>query len=129
MVFPPVILLSSRLWGKASLGLVLCVDGLYLLPNELCLVLDFLHLAVHLVDKAVALLAACVEETEIVLVGLHLLLQLLVASHQPCALIVKSLLATFGNLLQVAPEVVQTSSGIGDVHFAEQLVYDVAVIL
>ena len=51
---------------------VLCVNRFDLVTNELYLILQFLHLAVHLVNKGVTLLRGSIEETEVVLVGLHL---------------------------------------------------------
>ena len=74
-----------------------------------------LHLAVHLVDEAVALLRACVEESEVVLVGLNLLLELLEAASQASALVVESLFATLCHILDVSLEVVQTAALCRDV--------------
>ena len=63
-------------------SLFFCVNGLYLLANQFEVIAELLNLTVHLVDKAVALLRACVEETEIVLVGLYFLLELVETTHQ-----------------------------------------------
>ena len=70
---------------------VLGVDGLDLLTDEVHLVLEFLHLAIHLVDEAVALLAAGIQEAEVVLVSLNLLFDGLVLTEQAGALMFKSL--------------------------------------
>lgn len=66
--------------------LLLGVYSLDFLAYKLEVVAQFLHLAVHLVDKAVALLGACIEETEVVLVCLNLLTQLVAAAHKASAL-------------------------------------------
>ena len=60
---------------------VLGVDGLDFLAHEVHVVLQLLHLAVHLVDERVALLRADAEETEVVLVGLNLLLHGLILTE------------------------------------------------
>ena len=53
---------------------VFSIDSLDFLSYELSVILELLYLAVHLVDEAVTLLATCIEETEVVLVGLYFLL-------------------------------------------------------
>ena len=84
------------------------VDSLYLVFDKCNLVLQLLHLPVHLVDKAIALLAACIEESEIVLVCLHLALELFVLSHQACTFVVESVAALFGGGLDLVLEIVET---------------------
>ena len=58
--------------GILYLCFVFSVDGLNLLANKIHIILQFLYLAVHLVDKAVTLLRAGIQESEVVLVGLNL---------------------------------------------------------
>ena len=65
------------------------VDSLYLLLCFCQFVFQLLHTAVHIVDKAIALLAADIEEAEIVFVSVYLLLQLLEAAHQSATFIVE----------------------------------------
>ena len=83
---------------------------LYLLANQLKVVAKLLHLAVHLVDKAVALLRTCVKETEVVLVSLNFLAQLVATTHQSSALRIEGILATLSHVLEVRLEVVKTAT-------------------
>ena len=62
--------------------LVLCVDGFDLLLDEVHVILEFLHLPVHLVNETVAFLGGGIQETEVVLIGLYLLLEGLVLTEQ-----------------------------------------------
>ena len=62
----------SRLAGILCLCLILGIDCFDFLSYKIHVVLKLLHLAVHLVYKAVTLLRTCVKESEIVLVGLNL---------------------------------------------------------
>ena len=78
--------LWNSLWrpchhGIDALFLVLRIDGLYLLAQQVHVVLKFLHLAVHLVNEAVAALALGIEETEVVLIRLHLAPECLILPH------------------------------------------------
>ena len=107
---------------------VLGVDGLDLVAYQLHFVLEFLDLAVHLVDERVALLGRGVQETEVVLVGLHLALQLFVLAHQTGTLIVEGVLATLGYLLEVVLELAETALGYGDVEVFIELVEDGVVL-
>lgn len=61
---------------------VLLIDGLDLLTDHLCIVLELLHLTVHLVDETVAFLAGDIEEPEVVLIGCDLLLELIITMHE-----------------------------------------------
>ncbi len=51
---------------------VFSVNSLDFVTYQLHFVLQLLHLTVHLVDKRITLLRRSIEETEVVLVGLHL---------------------------------------------------------
>ena len=86
------------------------VDGLYLLLCFCQFVFQLLHTAVHIVDKAIALLATDIEEAEFFFLSVYLLLQLLEATHKASAFVVDSIFATLCNLLQVVAEVVHTAT-------------------
>ena len=106
------------------LRLVLCIDGLDLLLDEVHVVLEFLHLAVHLVDEAAALLRTGIEEAQVVFVGLDFLLECLVLTEQTGALCVKGILATFSHLLEVVLEFVEAAFGDSNIEVFIEFVKD-----
>ena len=73
------------------LCLVLCIDGLDLLLDEVHVVLELLHLTVHLIDEAAALLRTGIQEAEVVLVGLNLLFEGLILAEQTGTLCVEGI--------------------------------------
>ena len=74
------------------LFLFFLVNSLNLLASKLEISLEFLYLACNLVYEGVAFLARCGEEAEVVLVGLHFLLQYVVSTEQTGTLVVDGLL-------------------------------------
>ena len=108
---------------------VFCINCLNLLANQVHIVLQLLYLAVHLVDKTVTLLRTCIKESQVVLVGLNLLLKCLVLMEQACALVVESILAALSHILQVLLEVVKTALGSADVQILIELVEDGMILL
>ena len=108
---------------------VLGIDSLDFFAHQLYLVLQFLHLAVHLVDKAVALFRRSIEETKVVLVGLYLLLQLFILTHQTGTLIVQGVLATLSYLLDGILELLQPTLGNADIQLLIGLVKHGMILL
>mgnify|MGYP006935996067 CR=1 FL=1 len=108
---------------------VLGIDCLYLLTNQIHIILQLLYLAVHLVDKAVTLLRACIQESKVVLVSLNLLLQSLILTEQACTLVVESILTTLGYLLQVLLEVTQLALCSADVKILIEFVENSMILL
>ena len=102
---------------------VLGVNGLDFLSHKIHVVFQFLDLAVHLVNQAVAFLAAGVEETEIVLVCLNLIFDCLILAHESCSFVVKCVLALLCHVLYFVFEVGQASAGTADIKLFVQLVY------
>ena len=76
------VLLPSMFSYTGDSLLLLCIDGLNLLTYKVEVVTETLHLAIHLIDEGVTLLACGREEGEIVLISLQLLLQLVVATGE-----------------------------------------------
>ena len=120
---------SRRLAGFLFLFLVLCIDRLDLLTNEIHIVLQLLYLTIHLVDEAVALLAAGIKETEIVLIGLYLLLEGLILTEQTGSLVIEGILSAFCHLLEILFEVVQTALGNADVQILVELIKHGMILL
>ena len=96
--------------GFVASLLVLSVNSLNLLFDKFHVVAELLYLAVHLFHQTVTLLAACVEEAEVVLISLNLLLELLKTANQTATLVVESILTTLGHVLKVVLEVVQATA-------------------
>ena len=110
-------------WRDFSfLFFVLSVDSLDFLSDEIHVILQFLNFAVHLVDEAVTLLRGSIEETEVILIGLYLLLDGFILTEQSCAFVIKCILTAFSHLLQTLFEVVQTTLGNTDVQLLIELV-------
>ena len=105
------------------------VDSLDLLADHLGIVLELLHLAVHLVHEAVAFLAGDIEEPEVVLVGCYLLLQLVIAMHKAGALAVDGILTFLRHAAKVVLEVVEMTLGSGDVKILVYLIHHIVVLL
>ena len=91
-------------------------------------VLQLLNLTVHFVDEGIALLRGGIEETEVVLVGLYLTLQLLVLAHQTCTLVVEGIATTLGNLTEIVLKLAETALGNTDVEFLIELVNDSVIL-
>ena len=105
------------------------VNSLNFLAHEVHVVFQFLHLTVHLVNQAVALLRRCVQESEIVLVGLHFLFDGLVLAEQACALVVECIFTAFCHVFQVALKAIQTTAGSRDVQILVELVEHFVILL
>ena len=101
---------------------VLGIDGLDFLLDQLHVVLELLNLSVHLLNKAVAFLAAGSKEAKVVLVSMNFLLQVLILAQQTLALIGQCVLATLGHLFQVILELVQAFLSYRDIQFLIELV-------
>ena len=124
---------SSLIVGAAvSVGtlllLVLSVDGLDLFTDKVHVVLQLLYLTVHLVNKRVAFLGTGIEESQVILVGLNLLLDSLILTEETGALVVKGILSTLSHLLQVLLEVVKTTLGNADIQFLVELIKNCVVL-
>ena len=108
---------------------VLGINSLNLIKCKLHVIFEFLHLAVHLINQTVSFLRTNIEESEVVFIGLYLLLELLIPTHQTTALIVKGIFTTFGNILQVALETIETATSRRNIQFLIQLVEYIVVFL
>lgn len=108
---------------------VLLIDGFDLLTDHLCIVLELLHLTVHLVDETVAFLAGDIEKSEVVLIGCDLLLELIIAMHEACALTVDGILTLLRHAAQVVLEVVEMTLGSRDVKILVNLVHHIVILL
>ena len=104
------------------------IDGFDLFVEQLGLILEFQNLSVHLVDQTVSLLAAHIEESYVVLIGIDLAFQLFVTTEQAGALIVNSLIAMLGNILQIVLEIVEFAAGHRDIELLIQAVQNVVVL-
>ncbi len=76
------VLLPSMFSYTGDNLLLLCINSLNLLTYKVEVVTETLHLAVHLIDEGITLLACGREEGEIVLISLQLLLQLVIATGE-----------------------------------------------
>ena len=102
-------------WYVVLLFFILGIDGLDFLFDKFHVVFQFLHLSVHLVNETVAFFTAGIEKSEVVLVGVDLLFESLVASHEPASLVIQCVHSSFGHILEVAFEIVKFAASHRDV--------------
>lgn len=105
------------------------VDGFDFLTDHLGIVLELLHLTVHLVDEAVAFLAGDVEEPEVVLIRCDLLLELIVTMHKVGALTVDGFITLLRHAAKVVLEVVEMALGSRDVQVLVDPIHHIMVLL
>ena len=91
-------------------GFDFLVDGGNLFANQVQFVFQLLHLLVHFVEEAAALLRTASQEAQVVLVRLDFAAFALVSPYQAFPFAGQALSAFFGIVLQVVLEVVQTAA-------------------